>query len=77
MLILETRRPGGRVLLGGASLPYRSIGVLKKKFAEFFGNSNLSWYGCRHGTRGGVFAMRQTRNSRKVIPVLLRPKGDL
>ena len=27
---------GGRVLPGGASPPYRTIGLLKKKFAEIF-----------------------------------------
>jgi hypothetical protein len=35
-LSFETRRPGGRVLPGAASLPYRSIGVLQKNFQKFF-----------------------------------------
>ena len=53
MLILETRRPGGRVLLGGASLPYRSIGVLEKKFAEIFGKFEfvLVWMSPRYTRR--------------------------
>jgi hypothetical protein len=42
MLYFETlMRPGGRVLPGGVSLPYRSIGVLKKKFCRNFGNSGI------------------------------------
>lgn len=37
MLYFETlMRPGGRVLPGAASLPYRSIGVLEKNFQKFF-----------------------------------------
>ena len=32
--LLAANRGGGRVLPGGASLPYRSVGVLRKKFAE-------------------------------------------
>jgi hypothetical protein len=32
---------GGRVLPGGAPLPYRSIGVLKKNFYRNFGNSGI------------------------------------
>ena len=33
-LLASNREEGGRVLPGGVSLPYRTIGLLKKKFAE-------------------------------------------
>ena len=35
-------RGGARVLPGGVSLPYRSIGVLEKKFRNFWKIRNLS-----------------------------------
>ena len=71
MLICETlTRPGGRVLPGGASLPYGSIEVLEKKFAEFFGNSNLSWHGCRPRYSG----RRLRRCDKPGTPEKLLPK---
>ena len=60
----KSRRRGGRVL-PGALLPYRSIGVLEKKFSEILENSEFVWHGCGHGAVGGAFGLRQTRNSPK------------
>jgi hypothetical protein len=54
---LQTHRPKGRVLPGSASLPYRTIGLLKKKFAEIFGNSGIRVSGMI-ATRYGVLERR-------------------
>ena len=42
LFVCHESRGGGRVLPGGASLPYRTIGLLKKKFAEILEDRNLS-----------------------------------
>jgi hypothetical protein len=54
---VDTRRPGGPVLPGGASPPYRSIEVLEEKFAEIFGNSGIRVAGMI-ATRYGVLERR-------------------
>ena len=51
----ESRGGGGRVLPGGVSLPYRSVGMFEKKFAEKFWNLAET-----DGAVGGAFCMRQT-----------------
>jgi hypothetical protein len=56
LLVLETRRPEvGRVLPGGASLPYGSIGVFEKKFAEILEDSEFVRHVCSHGAVGDAF----------------------
>ena len=47
MLILETRRPGGPGFAGGASLPFGTIGLLEKKFAEILEDSEFCLAFCR------------------------------
>jgi hypothetical protein len=54
-VFLGTFERGGRVCPGDASLLYRSMGVLEKKFSEILEDSEFVWHGCGHGAAGGVF----------------------
>ena len=70
----EVSREGGRVLPGGVSLPYRSIGLFEK-FSEIFGEFGIAWHACGHGAAGGIFCDRQTRNSPKALRQTALPAG--